>query len=78
MNGENLEPEDNARPLRDGDRIKLGLQSELVVQVHEVPDDTMTVEEYLNAECDRLISKVHARTHELVCGMRDILATHAS
>ena len=36
VNGEQLEPEVLAKPLKDGDRIKLGLQSELLVQVVEV------------------------------------------
>ena len=39
VNGEQLEPEVLAKPLKDGDRIKLGLQSELLVQVVEVLDE---------------------------------------
>ena len=58
MNGKVLEPEVVTRPLKDGDRIKLGLQSELLIQVVDVPDENMTVEEYLNKECDRLISRI--------------------
>lgn len=58
MNGEQLNPEVITRPLKDGDRIKLGLQSELLIQVVEIPDENMTVEQYLNKECDRLISKI--------------------
>ena len=62
MNGEQLEPEVLARPLKDGDRVKLGLQSELLIQVVDVHDDDITVEQYLNKECDRLISKIQVST----------------
>ena len=58
VNGEQLNPEVITRPLKDGDRIKLGLQSELLIQVVEIPDENMTVEQYLNKECDRLISTI--------------------
>ena len=34
VNGEDLEAENVTRPLKDGDRVKLGLQSELVIQVN--------------------------------------------
>ncbi|QDZ21795.1 SMAD/FHA domain-containing protein [Chloropicon primus] len=74
VNGENLEPEVLARPLRDGDRVKLGLQSELLIQVVDVPDENITVEQYLNKECDRLISKMQSRTSELVGDMKKVLA----
>ena len=60
------------KPL-DGDRIKLGLQSELLVQVVEVLDENMTVEQYLNKECDKLISKIQSRTDELVTDMQSML-----
>ena len=73
VNGEQLEPEVLAKPLNDGDRIKLGLQSELLVQVVEVLDENMTVEQYLNKECDKLISKIQSRTDELVTDMQSML-----
>uniref|UniRef100_A0A7S2T9G6 FHA domain-containing protein n=1 Tax=Chloropicon roscoffensis TaxID=1461544 RepID=A0A7S2T9G6_9CHLO len=73
VNGEQLEPEVLAKPLKDGDRIKLGLQSELLVQVVEVLDENMTVEQYLNKECDKLISKIQSRTDELVTDMQSML-----
>ena len=73
VNGEQLEPEVLAKPLKDGDRIKLGLQSELLVQVVEVLDENMTVEQYLNKECDKLISKIQSRTDELVTDMQSRL-----
>uniref|UniRef100_A0A7S2Z5N9 FHA domain-containing protein n=1 Tax=Chloropicon laureae TaxID=464258 RepID=A0A7S2Z5N9_9CHLO len=73
VNGEQLEPEVLARPLKDGDRVKLGLQSELLIQVVDVHDDDITVEQYLNKECDRLISKIQAKTDELVDGMKSVL-----
>ena len=73
VNGEQLEPEVHAKPLKDGDRIKLGLQSELLVQVVEVLDENMTVEQYLNKECDKLISKIQSRTDELVTDIQSML-----
>ena len=73
VNGEQLEPEVLAKLLKDGDRIKLGLQSELLVQVVEVLDENMTVEQYLNKECDKLISKIQSRTDELVTDMQSML-----
>ena len=73
MNGEQLEPETLVRPLKDGDRVKLGLQSELLIQVVEPLTDDMTVEQYLNKECDRLISNIQAKTEELVGNMKSVL-----
>ena len=61
------------RPLKDGDRVKLGLQSELLIQVVEPQTDDMTVEQYLNKECDRLISNIQAKTEELVGNMKSVL-----
>ena len=73
VNGEQLEPETLVRPLKDGDRVKLGLQSELLIQVVEPQTDDMTVEQYLNKECDRLISNIQAKTEELVGNMKSVL-----
>ena len=73
VNGEQLEPETLMRPLKDGDRVKLGLQSELLIQVVEPQTDDMTVEQYLNKECDRLISNIQAKTEELVGNMKSVL-----
>ena len=73
VNGEQLEPETLVRPLKDGDRVKLGLQSELLIQVVEPLTDDMTVEQYLNKECDRLISNIQAKTEELVGNMKSVL-----
>ena len=67
VNGKVLEPEVVTRPLKDGDRIKLGLQSELLIQVVDVPDENMTVEQYLNKECDRRISKIQVGTQPNSC-----------
>ena len=73
VNGKTLEPEIVTKALKDGDRIKLGLQSELLIKVVDVPDENMTVEQYLNKECDRLISKIQAKTDELVDDMKSVL-----
>ena len=62
------------KDLKDGDRVKLGLQSELLIQVVEVPEENITVEQYLNKECDRLVSKLQSRTDELVGNMKSVLA----
>ena len=43
------------------------------IKVVEPQTDDMTVEQYLNKECDRLISNIQAKTEELVGNMKSVL-----
>ena len=54
--------------LRDGDEVMFGTTS--LVRVTAVREEEMTVEEYLNSECERQVGQIMGRAEELQARMK--------
>jgi len=67
VNGEELE-EGVGVVLRDGDEVMFGTSS--LVKVTAVAEEEMTVEEYLNSECERQVGQIMGRAVDLQAKMK--------
>ena len=63
-----------ALPLREGDVIELGPDTRLVVKLQPVAahGDDMTVEQFLLAECDRLVKEVQVAGEAAVAQLEEL------
>mmetsp|Transcript_101 Transcript_101/g.786 ORF Transcript_101/g.786 Transcript_101/m.786 type:complete len:161 (+) Transcript_101:297-779(+) len=57
INGVTLK-EGEPHALQDGDKITLGSMSQVVVSIESVQQESISVEDYLVAECDRLVEEI--------------------
>ncbi|KAK9812863.1 hypothetical protein WJX72_004858 [[Myrmecia] bisecta] len=65
VNGSKLEGGGPAVTLKDGDVIQFGEESQLRVEITPVPNESVTVEEFLEAECHRLVQRLRGRAEQL-------------
>ena len=66
LNGEEVLEGDPPRPLRDGDCLEFGPDSKASVSIENVDLDSLTVEQFILKECDRLCKDVQAKQEECI------------
>ena len=74
LNGAEVRAGGPAVPLREGDVIELGPDTRLVVKLQPVAahGDNMTVEQFLLAECDRLVKEVQVAGEAAVAQLEEL------
>ncbi|KAL6772006.1 hypothetical protein ACKKBG_A28620 [Auxenochlorella protothecoides x Auxenochlorella symbiontica] len=77
LNGRALERQGDACPLHNGDVIGFGDETEAAAEVLPAPDESQTVEHYIQAEAARLAEKLRARAEQATNKLRREWATHA-
>lgn len=61
VNGERLEADGPAKQLKDGDIVQFGTDTKVRVELAPHADEDITVEQYFEAECHRLIQRIRGR-----------------
>ena len=71
LNGEEVVEGGAPRPLRDGDSLEFGPDSKASVRIENVNLDSLSVEQFILKECDRLCKDVQAKQEECIAQIRE-------